>query len=269
MTNRYLISALMLLLMAAAPTLALAQEAQDEEALAKAAQNPIASLISLPLQNNTDFGLGPEDGTRNVLNIQPVWPFQVSENWNLITRTIVPVVSQPGFAPDQEQKNGLGDTTFTAFFSPRNSGAWTWGVGPVFLIPTSTDDRLGIGDWGVGASAVVLTMPGPWVIGSLFSNVRTYGDDSDPKVNLFTWQYFINYNFGEGWYLVTAPIMTADWEADSNNRWTVPLGGGIGKLLRIGKLPVNANAQAYSFVESPAGGPDWQLRVQVQFLFPK
>jgi len=271
-TSRHFISILMLLLIATTPSLALAQEAQgtqNQEALAKAAQNPIANLISLPLQNNTDFGLGPEDGTRNVLNIQPVWPFHLGESWNLITRTIVPVVSQPGFAPEQEQKNGLGDTTFTAFFSPQNSGSWTWGVGPVFLLPTSTDDRLGVGEWGAGASAVFLTMPGSWVVGSLFSNVRTFGDDSDPKVNLFTWQYFINYNFGEGWYLTSAPIMTADWEADSNNRWAVPLGGGLGKVFRLGKLPVNANAQAYSFVEAPAGGPDWQLRLQVQFLFPK
>ena len=112
-------------------------------------------------------------------------------------------------------------------------------------------------------------MPGPWVVGSLFSNVSTFGDDSEPKVNLFSWQYFINYNFGNGWYLVTAPIMTADWEAESDNRWTIPLGGGLGKVFRVGKMPLNANTQFLKFVEAPDGGPEWQLRMQLQFLFPK
>ena len=245
------------------------QAAAGQGDLAKAAQNPIAAMISLPFQNNTDFGIGPDDEAKNTLNIQPVWPFELNDDWNLITRTIVPVVSQPGLAPGQDRTNGLGDTTFTAFFSPKDSGDWTWGVGPVLLLPTASKDALGADKWGLGASVVVLTMPGKWVIGSLLSNVWSVAGSGSQDVNFFTWQYFINYNLDDGWYLVTAPINTANWEADTDNRWTIPLGGGVGKIVRFGKLPVNLNAQLYKMIEAPANGPDWQLRVQMQFMFPK
>jgi hypothetical protein len=255
------------LLLLAATALAAEQNSQD---LAKASQNPIANLISLPIQNNTNFGIGPDDETQNILNIQPVWPVSLNETWNLITRTILPVVSQPGILTGGEGRvNGLGDTTFTGFFSPKDSGDITWGVGPVFLIPTATDDALGSDKWGAGPALVVLTMPGKWVIGSLFSNVWSFAGSGDQDVNLFTWQYFINYNLADGWYLTSAPIITANWEASSGEKWTVPFGGGFGKLFKIGKLPVNGSAQAYYNVEKPTYGADWTLRLQLQFLFPK
>ncbi|MGV6826788.1 MAG: neuromedin U [bacterium] len=243
--------------------------AGSSDDLAKQAQNPIANLISLPLQNNTNFDWGPDKRTQNILNVQPVWPIEINENWNLITRTIVPVTSQP--LPGGGRKNGLGDTSFSAFFSPKNSGDITWGVGPVVLLPTSTDDTLGVGEWGGGLSAVALGMPGNWVVGSLVSNVWTPENDDGNKINLFTWQYFINYNIpnGNGLYLVTAPIITADWEADSDNRWTIPWGGGIGKIFQIGNQPVNGQISAYYNAEKPENGADWQLRAQLQFLFPK
>jgi len=246
---------------------AVAEENSNSE-LAKAAQNPIANLISLPFQNNTDFDWGPEKGTRNTLNVQPVWPFKISDNWNLITRTIVPIVSQPALTPGQSRKNGLGDTTFTAFFSPSAASKLTWGVGPVVLIPTATDDRLGSDSWGLGPSVILLAMPGKWVIGSLFSQVWDVGGSGD-EISLFTWQPFINYNIRNGLYLTTAPIITANWEASSGNEWTVPLGGGVGKVFRIGNQPVNSSAQLYYNVESPANVGDWQLRLQVQLMFPK
>jgi hypothetical protein len=237
--------------------------AAEQSDLAKQAQNPIANLISLPLQNNTNFNVGPGDRTQNILNIQPVYPFSINEDWNVITRTILPVISQP--LPDGDRKNGLGDTSFSAFFSPKDSGKLTWGVGPVMLIPTSTDDSLGAGNWGGGLSAVFLSMPGNWVVGSLFSNV--WAQD----VNLFTWQYFINYNIpnSNGLYLTSAPIITANWEADSDDRWTVPFGGGVGKIFKIGKQPLNGQVSAYYNAEKPDSGADWQLRLQLQFLFPK
>ena len=241
---------------------------EDEtEELARAAQNPVASMISLPFQNNTNFNFGPREKTQNVLNIQPVWPFELTADWNLITRTIVPVISQPAFTPSQDRENGLGDTVFSAFLSPRDSGQWIWGAGPALLLPTSTDDRLGAGEWGAGPSAVFLTMPGKWVIGSLFSNVWSFTDDKD--VNLFTWQPFVNYNMDDGWYLTSSPIVTANWEADSDDTWTVPFGGGIGKVFRIGNQPMNVSAASYYNVEKPDFGADWQMRLQVQFLFPK
>lgn len=235
--------------------------------LARAAQNPVASMISVPFQNNMNFNFGPLEKTQNILNIQPVIPFELTDDWNLITRTIVPVVSQPAFTPAQDRKFGLGDTVFTAFLSPKDSGQLIWGVGPVLLLPTSTDDRLGAGEWGAGPSAVVLTVQGPWVVGSLFSNVWSF--TGDEQVNLFTWQYFVNYNLDDGWYLTSAPVITANWEADSGNTWTVPFGGGVGKIFRIGKQPMNVSAAAYYNVEKPDFGADWQMRFQVQFLFPK
>jgi hypothetical protein len=245
------------------------QDASNSD-LAKQAQNPVANLISLPLQNNTNFSIGPDDETQNILNIQPVWPVSINDDWNLITRTILPVVSQPNILTGGDGRiNGLGDTTFTGFFSPKDSGKLIWGAGPVFLIPTATDDALGSDKWGAGASVVLLTMPGKWVVGSLFSNVWSFAGSGDQDVNLFTWQYFINYNLPNKWYLTSAPIITANWEADSDNTWTVPFGGGIGKIFNIGKQPMNGQISAYYNVEKPEFGPDWQLRVQLQFLFPK
>ncbi len=141
-----------------------------QEELAKAVQNPVASLISLPFQNNINFGVGPDDKVQNVLNIQPVWPFALTDDINLITRTIAPVISQPGIRPGDDRTNGLGDINFTAFFSPANSGKVIWGVGPVAVFPTATDDVLGTDKWSLGPSAVLLTMPGNWVMGILVSN---------------------------------------------------------------------------------------------------
>jgi len=241
-----------------------------EEELAKAAQNPVADMISLPLQNNTNFNFGPEKKTQNILNIQPVWPFSLTEEWNLITRTIVPVISQPGLSPGDDRENGLGDTTFTAFLSPAKSGKWIWGAGPVLLLPTATDDKLGADKWGAGPSAVALTSDGPWLYGALVSHLWSVagGNDRD-DVNQSLVQPFVNYNLPDGWYLVSSPIITANWEVDSGGTWTVPVGGGFGKIFRVGRQPVNAQIQAFYNVETPDYGADWTLRMQLQLLFPK
>jgi hypothetical protein len=248
---------------------------QSQEELARAAQNPVANMISMPFQNNTNFNIGPDDATQNILNFQPVWPITLNDEWNLITRTIFPLTWQPvteanpGGGYSTDTTFGLGDTTFTAFLSPHKPGKIIWGVGPVLLIPTATDDVLGADKWGAGPSVVVLTMQGHWVIGSLFSNVWSFAGSGDQDVNLFTWQYFINYNLADGWYLTSAPIITANWEAPSGEEWTVPFGGGVGKIFKIGKQPMNAQASAYYNVEKPTNGPDWQLRLQLMFMFPK
>ena len=236
----------------------------QESDLAKRAQNPVADLISLPFQNNTNVDWGPRDQTQNVLNIQPVVPFKLGEDWNLITRTILPVVQQP--VPGDDSVFGLGDTVVTGFFSPRASKGLVWGVGPVALLPTSTDDALGAGEWGGGAGAVALLLRGPWVAGGLVQNVWSFESSA---VNQLLLQPFVNYNLRDGWYLVTAPILTANWEAPSGERWTIPIGGGAGKVMRFGKQPVNVNLQYYNNVEHPTLGADWQLRFQVQLLFPK
>lgn len=244
--------------------------AQDEADLAKQTQNPVSDLISVPFQNNTNFGIGPGDDTQNVLNIQPVWPFRLNEQWNLITRTIVPVSSQPGVLTGSSSEFGIGDINFSAFFSPARPGKWIWGVGPSLLFPTATDDVLGMEQWGAGPTAVLLTMDGRWVYGALINNIWSFGGDDDRgDVNQMLLQPFVNYNMPDGWYLVSAPIITANWEADSNNAWTVPLGGGLGKIFKVGKQPLNASIQGYYNVEKPRLGADWTLRAQLQLLFPK
>lgn len=236
----------------------------DDADLVKAAQNPIANLISLPLQLNTNLDWGPNDDTQTILNIQPVYPFGLNDDWMVITRTILPVINQP--LPSGSDEFGLGDTTFTAFFSPTNTEGWTWGVGPVALLPTSTDDSLGAGEWGGGISAVALVMTGPWVVGGIVSNVWSF---ESSQINSFLVQPFVNYNLADGWYLTTAPIITANWEASSGETWTVPIGGGVGKVFKLGKQPVNMSLQGYKNVEHPTFGAEYQIRFQIQLLFPK
>ena len=237
-----------------------------QEELARAAQNPIASLISVPIQNNTNFEYGPREKTQNVMNVQPVIPFSVSEDWNLITRTIVPIVSQPGFVSGQDRENGLGHVLFSSFLSPKVTGKWISGAGTALQLPTSTDDQIAPDEWAAGPSLVVLTMPGKWVMGGLISNI--WDISADESINFLTLQPFLNYNFDGGWYLTSSPVITANWNAD--DEWTVPVGGGFGRVFRVGEQPVNAQFQAFYNVEKPDDiGPEWTARRQLQFLFPK
>lgn len=246
-----------------------ADGATDEAALAKAAQNPVADLISVPIQNNFNFGVGPDDDMQYIMNIQPVIPTKLSENWNLINRVIMPVIYQPSMGPGMDSEFGLGDIQYQAFFSPAKPGKLIWGVGPVFQFPTATDDVLGADKWCIGGGAVALKSEGPWVYGALANNIWSVGGSGPADVNQMLIQPFVNYNMDDGWYISTAPILTANWEANSSNRWTIPIGAGVGKITRLGKLPLNIQLAAYYNVEHPSGGADWQLRFQVQFLFPK
>ena len=264
-------AAVAILALAIPATQAVAQSTAD---LAKAAQNPIADMISLPFQNNTNFNFGPLEKTQNILNIQPVIPIELNANWNLITRTIIPVISQPALTTEQDREFGIGDIQISGFFSPKQptAGGWIWGAGVVAQLDSASDDRLGQGQWGLGPTAVVLKSDGPWVYGGLINNIWSVdGDNDQPDINSLLIQPFVNYNFPKhpGRYLTFAPIITANWEADSNNRWTVPLGMGIGQIMKIGKQPVNLQASAYYNVETPDNGADWQLRLQLQLLFPK
>jgi hypothetical protein len=221
----------------AAPTLA----QHSTEDLAKAAQNPLANLISIPFQNNTNFNVGPRDSTQNVLNIQPVVPFELSKEWNLITRTIVPIITQPGFVPGDSTTTGLGDIQFTGFASPSNAAGLIWGVGAIAQLPTNSSDRLGNDRWGLGPSFVALHLVkgDPWVYGFLVNNVWSVGGGSDPTYNNFLLQPFLNYNLPDDWHLTSSPLITANWKAESSQQSTVPLGGGVGKIVHLGRLPVN------------------------------
>ncbi len=263
------IAALALLLVTAAQGGATAPAGESEEDLAKKTQNPVADLISVPFQNNITFGVGPKDAAVWVLNVQPVIPIKITEHWNLITRTIMPIVNQPSIAPGVPNAFGLGDINPTVFLSPSNASKLIWGVGPTMTLPTASVSLLGQGKWSAGPAAVGLLMDGPWVVGALANNQWSFAGWGDEDVNQFLIQPFLNYNLPHAFYLSSAPIMTADWEADSGNQWTVPVGGGAGKLVRIGPLPVNFQLQAFYNAVRPELAGEWQLRAQVQFLFPK
>jgi hypothetical protein len=242
----------------------------DTEDLARKVQNPVASLISVPFQNNFNFGVGPNDDLQYNLNIQPVLPFNVNSDWNLISRTILPLIYQPILAPGVGDVFGLGDIQEQLYLSPAKAKSFIWGAGPIMQFPSATDMALGAGKWAAGPGGVALYMTGPWVVGALANNIWSYAGDSDRvDVNQLTIQPFINYNLPEGWYLTSSPIITANWQADNGNRWTVPVGGGVGKIFRLGSQPMNAQLAGYYNVVTPDGGADFQIRFQFQFLFPK
>jgi hypothetical protein len=246
-----------------------AQAQQSSEDLAKASQNPVAAMISVPFQNNTNFNVGPYNRAQDVLNIQPVLPITLNSEWNLISRTITPLMLQPSPTTDSSLF-GLGDISETLFLSPAQPGSIIWGVGPAVTFPTATNSILGTGKWLAGPSAVALVMPGHWVIGALVSNQWSFaGDESRPSVNTGLIQPFVNYNFPGGWYASFSPIVTVNWNAASGQQWTVPLGGGIGRVFRIGKQPLNAQVAGYYNVVHPDGAADWQLRLQLSLLFPR
>ena len=233
--------------------------------LATAAQNPVAAMISIPFQDNVAFGVGPDKGVQNVLNIQPVIPLTLSRDWNLITRTILPLVTQPSFTGGSST-TGLGNLIFTAFLSPGNPGALVWGAGPVVTFPTATSPLVGSqSTWGLGPSVVLLTMPGAWVLGVLVNNVWSVAGASS---NTFLLQYFVNLNFPSGWYVSSAPVITADWQASPGQKWVVPFGAGAGKIVWVGGLPFNCSVSAFVNAVKPDFGPTWSLRAQVTLLLP-
>lgn len=272
----------------------LGREESGEKDPAKEAQNPLANVISMPLQSNTDFGIGPRDRTAFVLNVQPIYPVSLG-NWTLINRMIVPlpkmvptagqeigntlgegsvVFALPEMVPDAPptsgRKTGVGDITLMNWFSPPPKGSFMWGVGPVTIFPTATDSVLGTDKFSIGPSAVLVLSNPKFIAASVINAWWSVGGDSDaPDVGVFYWQPIFTYFLPNRWYVVTAPILLSDLEADSGQKWIVPLGGGVGKMFNAGKLPMDLTAQAYKYVEKPDGGPDWVLRLQLKFIFPK
>jgi hypothetical protein len=241
----------------------------DPGDLARKSQNPVSNMAVLPFQWNSYFQTGPKGKTQNVLLIEPAVPFKLNEDWNFIARPIIPLINQPPFTDSQDREYGLGNIQFEGFFAPNDKlGDWIVAFGPILEFPTNTDDQLGSDNWSAGPAFVALKMEGPWVYGSLITHLWSYAG-SDPEVNLTSLNPFVNYNLKDGWYVVSSPVMTANWSADSSNTWTVPVGGGIGRVFHIGKQAVNARVSAYYNVETPDTGSDWQLQFQLSFLFPE
>lgn len=251
-------------------------QAQGGEDLAAKTQNPVGAMYSLPFKFTFDYGAA--NGEATFLNIQPVIPVTVGD-WNLINRVIVPLIDTPGLVTGTPEipnpvpgdgATGLGDINYSVFLSPAEPGKVIWGVGPSLMMDTATDDELGSGKWSAGPTAVVLIQPKPWTLGMLGRQIWSFAGDSDrASVSQLLLEPFINYNLDNGWYLTTDMILTANWQADSSNRWTIPLGGGAGKVFAIGSQKMNTKLEAYYNVEKPTGAPDWSLSWTLQFLFPR
>ena len=248
-----------------------ASHAQDTESLAEKSQNPIGDLITLPFQNTTNFNVGALDREQNVLLIQPAAPFSIGPSHNVILRPITPVTYQPPFFFGDDNDIGLGDIQLQTYLVPKKStpipgGSLIAGAGPVLQFNSATDARLGTGKWAAGFGGVVFFAVKPWTVGMLVNNIWSFAGDSDrADVNLMTVQPFVNYNMKGGWFLTSSPVMMFDWETNAN---TIPLGGGFGRIFKIGKQPINAQIQAFGFADRAPGGPDWSLRAQWTFLFP-
>jgi hypothetical protein len=248
------------LLVAAPPA-----SAQDTADLAKQTQNPVSSLISVPFQANWDVGVGEREAAGTTLNIQPVAPFPLTKQWNIILRVIMPLVSQP--TDDGLRINGMSDTLATAFLSPAKSGRVIWGAGPVLLFPTATNNALGNEQVGLGPSIVALVQPGRWTTGMLWNQVWSVGGAVDrADVNQGFFQPFVNYNAGDGIAVGASIEATATW--DNHDVWNSALFFTASKVTVLGKRPVNFVIGAGPALASPTG-TDWKLRFQANFLFPR
>ena len=244
----------------------------NEDDIAKELENPIGNLTVLPLENYTNFDFGPNKGTQNILEFEPVVPFHLSQDWNLITRAVIPVVWNPDLSPFPSVPQAIAPTDFSAFLSPRNStSGWTVGAGPIVQLPTATSPTVGSSVWGLGPTAVVVKTTEHIVAGVLVNQVWSLGGvNSGPggkRYSTFLLEPFFNYNFGHGWFVISAPIITADWET----RGTEMDGArrrGFGRIIKLGgKLPVKLSIGGYYNVVTPQFGARWQLLSGVAVIF--
>ena len=244
--------------------------AQSEDELAKQLSNPVSSLISVPFQLNHDLDIGPGNGDRTLLNVQPVIPVSIDANWNMISRTILPVIAQHDAVPAGGSQSGIGDVLQSLFFSPKapTASGWTWGVGPVFSLPTASDDALGSDEWGAGPTAVALKQTADgWTYGALANHVVSWaGDDSRADVSSTFLQPFLAKGIGRGRTLTVNLESTYDWE---NSQWTVPANFTYGKVTRVGDQLVSWAAGARYYFEAPDSGPEWGLRFAFTLLYPR
>lgn len=237
------------------------KEADD---LSNAIQNPVANIVSVPMQSNFDFN----DINKYTLNVQPVLPFSISENVNLIFRTIVPIISGPDPSSPGGKTSGIGNISNALLFTPAKPGKLIWGVGPT-LTWGSVTPGLGFEKFALAPSALALYQNNGWTIGALVQNSWSIAGPSDAAdVNAFYSQIFVTKNLANGWYVNSAPIITANWEAPSGNQWSVPLGGGGGRLIKVNKLPINLQLGYYVYLTS-ANDTSGQLRFQIQAILPK
>ena len=239
--------------------------------LAQELSNPLADLMSIPFQMNYDSDIGPaDDGWKLQTNIQPVIPFHLNDDWNLISRTIIPVIDQEDISAGAGSQFGLGDINLSLFFSPRKptSGGITWGIGPVLLLPTATDSLLGADKWGAGPAAVALTTRGPWILGMLANHIWSYAGDSDRQDISTTFvQPFAAYTWPSAWTVSVQSESSYYWKTA---KWSIPINAAVSKLVKLGKLPVSLQAGVGYWAESPETGPEgFRFRLAATFVLPK
>lgn len=242
-----------------------------DEQLAKQLQNPVAALISVPLQLNYDQSIGSDDGgERWTLNVQPVIPFDFSEDWNLISRTILPVVWQDDIFPGAGSQSGIGDVVQSLFFSPKapTQSGWIWGAGPVILLPTGSDDLLTADKWGAGPTGVVLRQQGPWTYGALVNHVWSFaGDDKRADISSTFLQPFMSYTTPSAVSYALQTESTYDWK---NEQWSAPIGAIVSKVTSIGGQTVSVAGGIRYWIDSPESGPEgWGARLVFTLLFPR
>ncbi|MBI2764866.1 MAG: hypothetical protein HYX53_03020 [Chloroflexi bacterium] len=240
--------------------------------LVKESQNPLPALVSVPVQNNFNIGYGPEKGLQDGLNIQPIIPVPVTPGLNIITRTVVPLIFNPALSRDIGAISGLGDVQITPFFSPSQPSPWVWGIGPVIQLPTHSNPTLGNNNLGLGPSVAALrwTKDDPFLFGALA--YTAWSVNTDPRARAYSigsLQPLATYIFDDGLYVTTSPLIKFDWLAAHDRQVLLPLGGGIGKIFHAGKVPVSTEVHAYYNVMKRDFDADWQVRFQVQVLFPR
>jgi hypothetical protein len=244
-----------------------AAEVDQAAELAKKLANPVASLVSVPFQGNWDFGIGENDAQRFTLNFQPVTPFSISDDWNLIVRTILPIIDAESPAPGIGSASGLGDVVQSFFFSPKEPvGGWILAAGPVFLWPTATDSILGSEQWGAGPTALALRQTGPWTYGALVNQIWSYaGDSGRSEVNATFLQPFLAYITPTKTTISVNAESTYNW---TDAQWTVPVNLMVSQMIKLGNMPAQVFVGGRYYAESPAGGPEWGIRAGLTLLFP-
>lgn len=242
--------------------------ADEANELAKKLNNPVASLISFPMQSNFDFKMGTGSGWRYTLNVQPVIPIKLNENWNMISRTIIPIIHQGNVTGPNQSQSGLGDTVQSLFFSPNKTEPFIWAIGPVFLLPTATNASLGSQKWGVGPTALALKQKNGWTYGMLANHIWSVaGKSNRAEVNATFVQPFLSFTNKQAWTYSVNTESTYDWNSHS---WSVPINLSISKLVRFGKQPVSFAGGPKCWITTPTGGPEGcGVRIVVTALFPK